>query len=140
MKSGILALLIASAVASGPARALDIVSRAWECIKENNRAYSCGEAYAQISASEANNFTAIHVQATFNSPGNSVAMEASKNVATWNPFTWKVRVEKGPVYCAGAGTHETNGHHVADIAGTSLSYDTYDSFFRHYCDCNWLPE
>ena len=141
MKSAILALLIASAVASGSARALDIVSIAWECLGENNQNYySCGEAYTQISFSETSNITAIYVQATFDSPGHSVTLQASKTIATWNPLTWKARVEKSPRYCAVAGTHETNGHHDIDIAGTRLSFDTEHSFFRHYCDCNWLPD
>lgn len=138
MKRVILALLMISVVGIDPAHALDFGAVAEECII-NNQTFSCGSAFTQISSSEANHFTAIEVAGTFNTPGESLTLDASRNVVSWNPITWSITIQKSPVYCAWAGNHETIGNHVVQFPGQPLQYSSSSSFFRAYCDCGGDP-
>ena len=139
MRGAILALLIAGVAGIDSARAVDTVSIAETCIR-SNQTYSCGEAFTQISSSEANIFTAIEVSGTFYSPGDpGTVITASRNVVSWNPFTWKVRAEKSPVYCAWSGYHETVGNHVLQFPGSPVQLSSSSSCYRPYCDCGSSP-
>jgi hypothetical protein len=142
MRGATLVLLIASVAGIDSARAVDAVSIAETCIR-SFQTYSCGEAFTQISSSEANIFTAIEVSGTFLSPGGpgdpGTTIAASKNVVSWNPFTWKVRVEKSPVYCAWSGYHETVGNHVLQFPGSPVQLPSSSSYYRPYCDCGSSP-
>ncbi len=138
MRSALLMLLMASVIGIDPARAVDYGSIAEPCMR-NNQTYSCGEAFTQISSSEASYFTAMDVRGTFYWPGDSATGTDSSNVVTWNPFTWKVRVVKTTVYCAWSGYHETQGVHFLQFPGQPIQLESSSSWYRPYCDCNSSP-